>query len=296
MTCPHKGKWRARICKAAFDIFIHFQNSANLPNWPKLLSLLMNIYCPVVWTARKAILNTGGMNKTFLYFTCDSGRLPSGQISRQGDTHNQDWAKAKGQSLEREKVTDINRHIMIEDILSWSCTSTSTLSTWRRNWLTTPPFHPTTRCINMPMICCWWFHHAWEESLLHHDVLPRLIDAVLCPEGPEMHFIRTWKERCHWAKLCLHRIETNELEFFRHHVQWSKTEGMPKFQLQITMAQAFVAWVYISIVRFGLDWTFPFWMNFAFSLFFFLSLFKSSCTVVFFWTFQRFVLRHGFTQ
>jgi hypothetical protein len=35
-------------------------------------------------------MNTGGMNKTFLYFTCDSGRLPSGQISRQGDTHNQD--------------------------------------------------------------------------------------------------------------------------------------------------------------------------------------------------------------
>lgn len=34
-------------------------------------------------------MNTGGMNKTFLYFTCDSGRLPSGQISRQGDTHNQ---------------------------------------------------------------------------------------------------------------------------------------------------------------------------------------------------------------
>ena len=254
MTCPHKGKWRARICKAAFDIFNIFRiqriclidlNSCH--SW----WISIAIYCPVVWTARKAILNTGGMNKTFLYFTCDSGRLPSGQISRQGDTHNQDWAKAKGQSLEREKVTDINRHIIIEDILSWSWTSTSTLSTWRRNWPTTPPFHPTTRCINMPMICCWWFHHAWEESLLHHDVLPRLIDAVLCPEGPEMHFIRTWKERCHWAKPCLHRIETNELEFFRHHVQWSKTEGMPKFQLQITVAQAFVAWVYISIVWFG---------------------------------------------
>lgn len=70
----------------------------------------------------EGLMNSGGMNKTFLYFTADSGRLPSGQISRQGDTHNQ-------------------------------------------------------------------------ESLLHHDVLPRLIDSVLCPEGPEMHFIRTWKER-----------------------------------------------------------------------------------------------------
>eukprot|EP00913_Durusdinium_trenchii_P023038 g21632.t1 len=86
---------------------------------------------PIQRPELEEIMKTGGMNKTFLYFTADSGRLPSGQISRQGDTHNQ-------------------------------------------------------------------------ESLLHHDVLPRLIDSVLCPEGPEpwtdtgspeMHFIRTWKER-----------------------------------------------------------------------------------------------------
>jgi len=33
------------------------------------------------------------------------------------------------------------------------------------------------------------------ESLLHHDCLPRLIDATLCPEGPEVHMVRTWRER-----------------------------------------------------------------------------------------------------
>ena len=212
------------------------------------------IYCPVVWTARKAILNTGGMNKTFLYFTCDSGRLPSGQISRQGDTHNQDWAKAKGQSLEREKVTDINRHIIIEDILSWSWTSTSTLSTWRRNWFTTPPFHPTTRCINMPMICCWCISSHLGGVVAPPWCFAPLDRRGIMSRGPGDAFHPDLEREVPLGKampLCLHRIETNELEFFRHHVQWSKTEGMPKFQLQITMAQAFVAWVYISIVWFG---------------------------------------------
>lgn len=33
------------------------------------------------------------------------------------------------------------------------------------------------------------------ESLLNHDCLPRLIDSTLCPEGPEVHFMRTWRER-----------------------------------------------------------------------------------------------------
>jgi len=33
------------------------------------------------------------------------------------------------------------------------------------------------------------------ESLLLYDCLPRLLDAAICPEGPEMHLIRTWQER-----------------------------------------------------------------------------------------------------
>jgi len=33
------------------------------------------------------------------------------------------------------------------------------------------------------------------ESLLSHDLLPRLIDATLCPNGPEVHLVRTWRDR-----------------------------------------------------------------------------------------------------
>lgn len=37
-------------------------------------------------------------------------------------------------------------------------------------------------------------HHNME-SLILRDCLPRLIDAALCPDGPEVHMIRTWHER-----------------------------------------------------------------------------------------------------
>jgi len=33
------------------------------------------------------------------------------------------------------------------------------------------------------------------DSLLLHDCLPRLIDAALGADGPELHFMRTWRER-----------------------------------------------------------------------------------------------------
>jgi len=33
------------------------------------------------------------------------------------------------------------------------------------------------------------------ESLLQNDCLPRLIDAALCPEGPEVHIVRTWRRQ-----------------------------------------------------------------------------------------------------
>eukprot|EP00429_Kryptoperidinium_foliaceum_P000501 CAMPEP_0176010628 /NCGR_PEP_ID=MMETSP0120_2-20121206/4867_1 /TAXON_ID=160619 /ORGANISM="Kryptoperidinium foliaceum, Strain CCMP 1326" /LENGTH=773 /DNA_ID=CAMNT_0017343467 /DNA_START=9 /DNA_END=2327 /DNA_ORIENTATION=- len=32
-------------------------------------------------------------------------------------------------------------------------------------------------------------------SLIHFETLPRLMESVLCPEGPELHFMRTWTER-----------------------------------------------------------------------------------------------------
>lgn len=33
------------------------------------------------------------------------------------------------------------------------------------------------------------------DSLMSHDVLPRLIDATLCSEGPEVYWLRSWRER-----------------------------------------------------------------------------------------------------
>jgi len=33
------------------------------------------------------------------------------------------------------------------------------------------------------------------ESLLQHDLLPRLLEATLCPAGPEQHVLRTWRDR-----------------------------------------------------------------------------------------------------
>lgn len=68
------------------------------------------------------LLNTGSANRSFLYYTANSGLLPGGQLSRMGDRHNMD-------------------------------------------------------------------------SLLIHDCLPRLLDAVMSREGPESHFIRTWRDR-----------------------------------------------------------------------------------------------------
>jgi len=70
----------------------------------------------------EAFMSQGNLNQCFLYHTADSGRLPSGQLSRLGDRHNM-------------------------------------------------------------------------ESLLSYDLLPRLIDATLCPDGPEVHMVRTWRER-----------------------------------------------------------------------------------------------------
>mmetsp|Transcript_104543 Transcript_104543/g.326014 ORF Transcript_104543/g.326014 Transcript_104543/m.326014 type:complete len:524 (+) Transcript_104543:3-1574(+) len=70
----------------------------------------------------EALVSQGEENRCFLYYTANSGQLPSGQLSRLGDRHNM-------------------------------------------------------------------------ESLLQHDLLPRLIDSLLSPEGPEVHMVRTWRDR-----------------------------------------------------------------------------------------------------
>lgn len=33
------------------------------------------------------------------------------------------------------------------------------------------------------------------ESILSHDLLPRLVDATLCDDGPEVHVVRSWRDR-----------------------------------------------------------------------------------------------------
>jgi len=37
-------------------------------------------------------------------------------------------------------------------------------------------------------------------SLIHFETLPRLMESVLCQEGPELHFMRTWPERLTQAR------------------------------------------------------------------------------------------------
>lgn len=76
----------------------------------------------------REMVNAGAENRCFLYYSGNSGQLPTGQLTRWGD-----------------------RHAM--------------------------------------------------ESLLSHDCLPRLVDAALSPEGPETHFMRSWRDRLTPARL-----------------------------------------------------------------------------------------------
>merc|ERR1712050_461326 len=73
-------------------------------------------------TELEQLIATGSEGMCFLYYSPNSGLLPSGQLSRVGDSHNM-------------------------------------------------------------------------QSLLVHDCLPRLVDATLCPDGPEVHMVRTWRDR-----------------------------------------------------------------------------------------------------
>jgi len=68
------------------------------------------------------IIATGDPDKCFLYYTANSGTLPTGHLTRYGDQHNM-------------------------------------------------------------------------QSILTHDCLPRLLDAVMSPDGPELHFVRSWRDR-----------------------------------------------------------------------------------------------------
>jgi len=43
------------------------------------------------------------------------------------------------------------------------------------------------------------------ESLVLRDCIPRLLDAVLCPEGPEVHMVRTWGDRLSDGRIAAER-------------------------------------------------------------------------------------------
>eukprot|EP00928_Gymnodinium_smaydae_P029578 TRINITY_DN22233_c0_g1_i1.p1 TRINITY_DN22233_c0_g1~~TRINITY_DN22233_c0_g1_i1.p1 ORF type:complete len:796 (-),score=80.30 TRINITY_DN22233_c0_g1_i1:223-2610(-) len=70
----------------------------------------------------EALISTGTPNKCFLYYAASSGKLPTGQVAKPGDSHNM-----------------------------------------------------ATLCVA--------------------ECLPRLMDAAMCPEGPELHMTRGWVER-----------------------------------------------------------------------------------------------------
>uniref|UniRef100_A0A7S2QAL2 EF-hand domain-containing protein n=1 Tax=Zooxanthella nutricula TaxID=1333877 RepID=A0A7S2QAL2_9DINO len=79
------------------------------------------VYSTPRWQLRE-LISTGSPNRCFLFYTANSGVLPTGQRSRRGDQHNM-------------------------------------------------------------------------QSLLTHDCLPRLLDATLSHEGPELHMVRSWRDR-----------------------------------------------------------------------------------------------------
>jgi len=83
---------------------------------------------PTTRAKLEELLSTGCPSRCFLYYTANSGQLPSGHFSRVGDRHNM-------------------------------------------------------------------------ESILQHDCLPRLLDAAMSSEGPELHIVRTWRERLTSARL-----------------------------------------------------------------------------------------------
>jgi len=92
------------------DVSVVLAHGANDENYPINRK---NLEC---------LMATGTPNRCFLYYSANSGELPSGGFTRFGDGHNM-------------------------------------------------------------------------ESLLLRDCLPRLVDAALAPEGPEVHMVRTWRHQ-----------------------------------------------------------------------------------------------------
>jgi len=58
-------------------------------------------------------------------------------------------------------------------------------------------------------------HHNMA-SLCQFDTLPRLMDSAVCPEGPELHMIRTWRDRLLPKRLDAEAVIGHTPQRFRH--------------------------------------------------------------------------------
>jgi len=87
---------------------------------------------PTARARLEELMATGSPNMCLLYYTANSGQLPSGHFSRMGDQHNM-------------------------------------------------------------------------QSILSHDCLPRLIDAAMSLAGPELHLVRSWRQRLTEDRLAAER-------------------------------------------------------------------------------------------
>jgi len=69
------------------------------------------------------------------------------------------------------------------------------------------------------------------ESLLLRNCLPRLLDALLCPDGPEAHLVRTWRDRLSMSRTMAESWLGYTPERLRRHWQSSGRMGRDANQL-----------------------------------------------------------------
>jgi len=57
-------------------------------------------------------------------------------------------------------------------------------------------------------------HHM--ASLCQNETLPRLLDSAVCPEGPELHMVRTWRDRLLPKRITSEAVIGHTPQRFRH--------------------------------------------------------------------------------
>lgn len=68
-------------------------------------------------------------------------------------------------------------------------------------------------------------------SLVQHDCLPRLVDAALDPEGPELHMVRSWRERLSDDRLKAEAWLGYTPEHLQRHWQSQNQRGLEEHKL-----------------------------------------------------------------